>query len=428
MPEVLRRHHSGLPAAAMSSAVHDASLLADVIDEWGGADEKGACRIARLVEEDLIARGWPQDASLGSEVELAERYGVGRAVVREAVRILEVRGTARMVRGPSGPNSGLRVREVDHTRTAKFLMGFVLFFGTTEPQLVEAEEAIQRVRNGLSDDVRNDADLIVGQVSVALDLFDDVLGAIRQMMSGNGAIPGNPTVLFAPEVLNRSRAGQITERILRECTAEQWVQGHRLGSEEDLCFRYGVDRGAFRQAVRILESAGAAETYCGRGRGLVSRTPRAGAVARLVACLLASSGIHPDIVMRIFRLLSVEMVALAAERATPTTCQQIATALSSLRRALDQGANTGLASIFAVEEAALEAVDNPLLDILTQSLRGYPPARIPERISVLSIMNQLYLPLTRPVLAAFRKNDPQAARSAQRTRVETFSNVIRSLL
>jgi DNA-binding FadR family transcriptional regulator len=122
------------------------------------------------------------------------------------------------------------------------------------------------------------------------------------------------------------------------------------------------------------------------------------------------------------------MVALAAERATPTTCQQIATALSSLRRALDQGANTGLASIFAVEEAALEAVDNPLLDILTQSLRGYPPARIPERISVLSIMNQLYLPLTRPVLAAFRKNDPQAARSAQRTRVETFSNVIRSLL
>lgn len=93
MPEVLRRHHSGVPAAAMSSAVDDASLLAEVIDERGGADEKGACRIARLVEEDLIARGWPQDASLGSEVELAERYGVGRAVVREAVRILEVRGT-----------------------------------------------------------------------------------------------------------------------------------------------------------------------------------------------------------------------------------------------------------------------------------------------------------------------------------------------
>ncbi len=429
MPEVLRRHHPGLPAAAISSAVDNASLLADVIDELGGADEKGACRIARLVEEDLIARGWPQDASLGSEVELAEKYGVGRAVVREAVRILEVRGTARMVRGPSGPNSGLRVREVDHTRTANFLMGFVLFFGTTELQLVEAEETIQCVRNGLCDDVRNDADLVVRQVSVALDFFDDVLGAIRQMMSGNGAIPGNPTVLFAPEVLNRSRAGQITERILRECTADQWVQGHRLGSEEDLCFRYGVDRGAFRQAVRILESAGAAETYCGRGRGLVSRTPRAGAVARLVSCLLASSGIHPDIVMRIFQLLSVEILALAAERATPTTCQQIVTALSSLRQALDRGDEYGtLASIFAVEEAALEAVENPLLEIIAQSLRSYPPARIPERISVLSIMNQLYLRLTWPVLTAFRKNDPQAARSAQRTRVETFSNVIRSLL
>ncbi|MER6490104.1 MULTISPECIES: hypothetical protein [Streptomyces] len=203
--------------------------------------EKGACQIARLIEEDLIVRGGPQDASLGSEVELAERHGVGRAVAREAVRILEVRGTARMVRGPSGPNSGFRVREVDHSRTANFLMGFVLFFGTTEPQLVEAEEAIQRVRYGLCDDIRNDADLVVEQVFVALDLFDDVLGAIRQMMSGNGAIPGNPTVLSAPEVLNCSRAGPITERILRECIAEQWAQGHRLGSEEDLCFRYGVD-------------------------------------------------------------------------------------------------------------------------------------------------------------------------------------------
>ncbi|MFC8679852.1 transcriptional regulator [Streptomyces griseorubiginosus] len=307
----------------------EALMLAEV--------DKAACRIARLIEEDLIVRGWPQDASLGSEVELGERYGDGRTLVCEAVRILEVRGTARMVRGPSGPNSGLRVSEVDHSRTANFLMGFVLFFGTTEPQLGEAEEAIQRVRYGLCDDIRNDADLVAEQVSVALDLFDDVLGAIRQMMSGNGAIPGNPTVLFAPEVLNCSRAGQTTERILRECTAEQWAQGHRLGSEEDLCFRYGADRGAFRQAVRVLESAGAAEASCGRGRGLVSRAPRAGAVARLVSCLLASSGIHPDIVMRIFQLLSVEVVALAAERATRTTCQQIATALSSLRRALDRG-------------------------------------------------------------------------------------------
>lgn len=43
-------------------------------------------------------------------------------------------------------------------------------------------------------------------------------------------------------------------------------------------------------------------------------------------------------------------------------------------------------------------------------------------------MNQLYLRLTWPVLTAFRENDPQATRSAQRERVETFSNVIHAFL
>ena len=39
---------------------------------------------------------------LGAEAELRERYGVSRAVLREAVRILEYHGAVTTKRGPGG--------------------------------------------------------------------------------------------------------------------------------------------------------------------------------------------------------------------------------------------------------------------------------------------------------------------------------------
>ena len=47
-------------------------------------------------------RGWPVGEVLGSEAELVAKYGVSRAVFREAVRIVEHHNVARMRRGPGG--------------------------------------------------------------------------------------------------------------------------------------------------------------------------------------------------------------------------------------------------------------------------------------------------------------------------------------
>src|SRR5579883_1276568 len=63
---------------------------------------KSAARVAMLLEEQFIRDGWPVGSVYGREIELTEHFGVGRAVVREAARILEARGTARMRRGPHG--------------------------------------------------------------------------------------------------------------------------------------------------------------------------------------------------------------------------------------------------------------------------------------------------------------------------------------
>jgi len=71
-------------------------------------DAKLAASVARRILGDVVDRGWPVGQVLGSQAELIERYGVSRAVFREAVRLVENQQVATMRRGPGG---GLVVTE-----------------------------------------------------------------------------------------------------------------------------------------------------------------------------------------------------------------------------------------------------------------------------------------------------------------------------
>jgi DNA-binding FadR family transcriptional regulator len=67
-----------------------------------------AATVAGRILADVVDRGWPVGEVLGSQSELIERYGVSRAVFREAVRLVENQEVATMRRGPGG---GLVVTE-----------------------------------------------------------------------------------------------------------------------------------------------------------------------------------------------------------------------------------------------------------------------------------------------------------------------------
>ncbi|MGF2947140.1 FadR/GntR family transcriptional regulator [Mycobacterium sp. Lab-001] len=58
--------------------------------------------LAATIGDDIAASGWHVGSVFGTEATLLERYGVGRAVLREAVRLLEHHAIARMRRGPGG--------------------------------------------------------------------------------------------------------------------------------------------------------------------------------------------------------------------------------------------------------------------------------------------------------------------------------------
>jgi DNA-binding FadR family transcriptional regulator len=63
---------------------------------------KSAQRLAGEIEDWVLALRLEPGGFLGSERELIERFGVSRAVFREAIRIVEFDGLAMMKRGPSG--------------------------------------------------------------------------------------------------------------------------------------------------------------------------------------------------------------------------------------------------------------------------------------------------------------------------------------
>ena len=96
---------------------------------------KLASTVAARILADVMAQNWPVGEVFGSETELLARYGVSRAVFREAVRLVENQQVARMRRGPGG---GLVVTEptVDAIIDAS-----VLYFHRVNARLDEVFEA-----------------------------------------------------------------------------------------------------------------------------------------------------------------------------------------------------------------------------------------------------------------------------------------------
>jgi len=77
-----------------------AQVVADSLQDVAGGT-LGA-QIASRIEEEIRREGWREGHLIGSESDLTMKFEVGVAAVREASRILEARGLARVRRGPGG--------------------------------------------------------------------------------------------------------------------------------------------------------------------------------------------------------------------------------------------------------------------------------------------------------------------------------------
>lgn len=386
-----------------------ANPLFDAIVGGGSANTKAACIIAAQIEEDLIGRSWPTGTIYGSETHLESKFGVCRSVVREAVRILESRGTARMRRGPNGgllilaPSMSLVLEAIDRYVTSHCRELHRGKDGKTILQAVHARLIGPGAKNCVGP----------GLASFLEEMISAVNQHARQGPSGRIAL--GATVESA-----RSRAQHIFRLLMKDLNSSRAID-RRLGSELDLCDRYGADRDVLRQAVRVLEFEGIAESVAGRGKGLMTRTPEPAALCRLINCYFTAARVTPSDAMSLFKLLSVEAISIAAEDATDEELAR----LKNAQRLLHAADVRMTAKVMQeAEESQFGIIDEPLVDILLRCTKSYSTWWSSLRNPQSEQLDIIYRTETIKVISALLERDVTAVAAAQAAKVERLNGLI----
>lgn len=144
--------------------------------------------------------GWPVGQLLGAEPELLQRYGVSRAVFREAVRIVEHLQVARTRRGPVG---GLIITEPTVSAVIDAVVLYLHRVDAPLDELFEARIVLEEIASQLAAERADEDDIarlrtFVGATNVDLESDPRTLHVLIASISRNPAIE-----LFV-EVLNQT--------------------------------------------------------------------------------------------------------------------------------------------------------------------------------------------------------------------------------
>jgi DNA-binding FadR family transcriptional regulator len=167
-----------------------------------------AATVAARIVEDVFERQWPVGEVIGSEAELVDRYGVSRAVFREAVRLVEHQHVARMRRGPGG---GLVVTEPDDQAVVDAAVMYLLRVGARLDEVFEARLVLEEAVTALAATrIRGD------DLARVRDVLDAEAGGLdvdpRRLHSVLASATGNRVLELFVETLNRVAAFYFSDR------------------------------------------------------------------------------------------------------------------------------------------------------------------------------------------------------------------------
>lgn len=266
-------------------------------------------RIAQQIEKNIIAAGWPVHTVLGSEADLAACYAVGRDTLRETVRILGLRGVAVMRRGPGGglvvaaPSLSPVVTAFSetcdllsitdkHIDEARLLIALLRYYTPLVPPGDIGVEQLGRLfeHSGLPlAHPEHAGSPLLGRprldsaANAVLDLFESCVNELR-MSDNQHAV----TVQKLSSEGLGYRGLQLVRTLAFEVAEKARCGEQRIGSEDDLCERYGASKPVVRQAVRVLEMRGILRILPGRSGGLMVGKPSIDATVDLMVTYFSS--------------------------------------------------------------------------------------------------------------------------------------------
>ena len=160
---------------------------------------------------------------------------------------------------------------------------------------------------------------------------------------------------------------RVVEKVLELISSGAWKPGFRLPSERELSEAFGVSRTVVREAVKALEARGVLESAIGSGVSV--RRADFNMVSRsLQTYMQLSKQVDFEIRLNeVRRVLEVELVALAADRATPEQRVQLRQICEQMR-AGDKTAQQMAELDFRLHITLAEATQNELFKILLAPL------------------------------------------------------------
>ena len=353
----------------------------------GESDARLTEELARRIEDDIAGLGLAPGASLGSLRELSERYHAGRSVVREAVGLLERRGLGRLKPGPCG---GFMLERPRPETIGAALAEHFLSNGTTLIQALDAREALQLITHGITGDAVS-------------PLLIHCLDGLESGLRGERCAAQSGDIARLRESAD-TRATAIARCLAVEIQGSR-AAGTRLGSEWDLCERFGVSRLTLRQAIRLLQDSGLVQCRRGRGNGLVVRDQRASGSIRLMLAYLIGEKLDPMTAGTILLRLNAYVPALAVSRASPEQRQQLEALLSRLQSCESFDRYDLLSLVQCVSRLA----SSPVIDLFSRCLAAYEArfrASLAERL--FAAAHASYFQLMRTLLDSMPPGDVSA--------------------
>lgn len=307
-------------------------------------------RLARRIEDDIASHKVPPGDALGSLQDLSRRYSAGRAATREAVGLLERRGLGRLRPGPCG---GFIVAQPSPNAIGLQLADYFRALGVTQRQLDDACEAVEALEEGAA---------VLPLTSCLDNLALDFAGT---------AEPGQ-------RACERTLSGSLARKLAAEILLDG-NPGERLGSEWELCERFGVGRLTVRQAICLLRDRGLVECRRGRGNGLVIRDRRATGAMRLMLAYLIGSRLAVEAAGTMLLQLNRFIPALAIARADDDERAQLA----NLIERIESSDPIDRCDLLALVHFISRLADSPIVDFFSRCLAAYEARfhpSLPERL------------------------------------------------
>jgi len=194
-------------------------------------------QVARWILDEIVSHQLPEGAALESEGVMIERYGVSRASLREALRLLEVQGALSMKPGPGG---GPRVARPTPLDFGNMVSLHFQLAGTTIRELTAAQVLLEPQCAALAATHRSADEMA---------RLDAALRSAREIDPQNGAAWQRESMRFHDLIMEMShnRAIGLFARSLKEVFTDRTVGGgfHPLEFE-----RINQQHQAIAEAIR----------------------------------------------------------------------------------------------------------------------------------------------------------------------------------